>query len=119
MRDEQPRWATVLWFEVFAVEAKGDPRLSVFEIVERKIRGVVAVGMSHDIGSVRLRTCKKCIERDAFPSGSELRPSRHAVQVDSRGFGWQLAKRFPIPSPQQRIVFVPDRKLPAIKRDMR
>src|ERR1700745_1029766 len=100
MRDEQPRGAAVLWFEVFAIEAKGDPRLSVFEIVERKIRGVVAVGMSHDIGSVRLHPRKECVEGDAFPSRAEFRPSRHAVQVDGRGFGWQLAKRFPIPSPQ-------------------
>src|SRR5215469_4322028 len=41
------------------------------------------------------------------------------MQVDGRSFGWQLTKRFPIPSPQQCIVFVADCKLPAIERDVR
>src|SRR5262250_2728334 len=32
--------------------------------------------MSHDVGSVRLQVRKERVERHAFPSGSQLRPSR-------------------------------------------
>src|SRR5215470_719207 len=119
MRDKQPCRPAVFRGEVLAVEAKGDPRLSVFEIAQRDVCGVVAVRMGHDVGSLRLEVCKQRVERDAFPGSAELGPSRYTVQVDSRSFCWQLPERFPVPSPQQRIALIPDRKVPVIERNVR
>src|SRR5262252_10406679 len=101
MRDEQPHWTTVFGLQILAIKSKGDPCLSVLEIIERKIGRVVAEGVSHDVGSLRLHIRKQGVERDTLPRGSKLRPSRHTMQVHGGGFGRQRAKCFPVPSPQQ------------------
>src|SRR5262249_4433823 len=101
------------------VKAKSDPGLAVLEVLDRQIRSVVAVGMSHDVRGFGFETCKKSVERNAFPCRAELRPSRDTVQVDGRSFSWQCAERFPVPSFQKRIVFVADGEFPSIERNVR
>src|SRR5262249_45327595 len=103
MRNEEPSGASMLGLEIRSTEAKGDPRLSVQEILQRQIGGVVAVGVDECMGSIRLHPRKERIERDALPGRSELRPPRHTVDIDGERLGRQAAKRFPVPPPEDVI----------------
>ena len=67
---------------------------------------------------VGLYLAKYGVERHAFPMRAELRPSRHAVQINRNVLGGQLSKRLPTPS-SQKVHAVIDRKFPLLKRNVR
>src|SRR5258705_1581194 len=117
MRNEKPRGAAVLRRKIFVIKPERDPRLLVHKIFQRQVRGVVAVRTHHGVLSIRFYVCKQSVERYAFPSCPELRPSCNAVYVDRDGLGGQFAERLPIPSPQN-VRAVVDRKFPLVERDM-
>src|SRR6185369_16285994 len=100
MRDKKAGRATVFRDKIFVVKSEGDPCLLVSEIRKRQIRCVVTIGTHHCILGVGFYLAKDGVERYAFPMRAELRPSRHAVQIDRNVLGGQLPKRFPIPLSQ-------------------
>src|SRR5262249_36745044 len=93
------------------------PRLLVHEIVQRQIGGVAAVRTHESIVSISFYICKHGIERNAFPGCAEFRPSRNAVQINRNGLGGQVAKRLPIPAPQN-VSAVVDGKFPLVERNV-
>src|SRR5215475_12368358 len=115
MGDKKSCRATVFGGKIFVIKAERDPRLLVQEILQRQIRGVATVGMRESIGSIGFYVCKHRIEGNAFPECAEFRPSRNAVQINRDGLGGQVAKRLPIPSPQN-VSAVVDRKFPFVER---
>src|SRR5262245_32112690 len=118
MWNEEPGRASVLGLEIRSTEAKGDPRLSVQEILQRQIGRVVAVGVDERIGRVRLQPREEHVDRDALPGRSELRPPGHAVQIRRERLGRQAAKRLPVPTPED-IVSLLDGELPLLERNLR
>src|SRR4029077_11182088 len=115
MGDKKSRRATVFGREIFVVKSERDPRLLVHEIVQRQICTVVTVGMHESVGSIGFYICKHRIERNPFPRCAEFRPSCNTVQISGELLGWQVAKRLPIPSPQNVSPFI-DRKFPSVER---
>src|SRR5215470_6845867 len=100
MRDKKSCGTTMLGCKIFVVKSERDPCLLIPKIVERQICSVVTIGTHHCILGVGFYLAKDRVERHAFPMRAELRPSRHAVQIDRNVLGGQLPKRFPIPSSQ-------------------
>src|ERR1700733_8386520 len=113
MGDKESCRASVFGREIFIVKSERDPCLLVHEIFKRQICGVVAVRMHESIGSVGFYISEHRIQGNAFPMCPELRPSSNAVQISGESLGRQLAKRFPIPSPQNISATV-DRKFPLV-----
>src|SRR4051812_21669109 len=109
MRDKKSCRPTVFRCEILAIKSKRDPRLPVPEILQRQVCAVVAVRMDESKRSIGLYVCKHRIEGNPFPGCAEFRPSRNAVQINGEGLGGQVAKRLPIPSPQN-VSAVVDRK---------
>src|SRR4029434_4996353 len=115
VRDKKPCRSAVFGGKIFSVKAEGDPRLPVPEVVQRQVSGVVTVRTHHCVRSICLHVCKHRVERHAFPGRAEFRPSRDAVQINREDLGRQIAKRLPVPSPQN-IRAVVDHKFPAVER---
>ena len=82
VRDEQPRRAAVLRVERLVVVLVRDPRLAVADVLEREVRRVAAVAEREDVLGARVDAVEQRVERDARPRRVELRPLRHAVDVD-------------------------------------
>src|SRR5215472_14147998 len=118
MRDKKSCGATVLRGKIFVVKSERDPCLLVSEIRKRQICCVVTIGTHHCILGVGFYLAKDRVERHALAMRAELRPSRHAVQINRNVLGGQLPKRFPIPS-SQNVRSVVDRKLPFFERNVR
>src|SRR5262249_6684795 len=97
MRDNKSCGATVFRGEIFVVKSKRDPCLFVSEIRKRQICRLVTVATHYRILGAALYLAKDRVERHAFPTRAELRPSRHAVQINRNVLGGQLPKRFPTP----------------------
>src|SRR3954465_13348665 len=111
MRDKKSRRSTVFRGKIFVVKSERDPCLLVSEIRKRQIWCVVTIGTHHCILGVGFYLAKDRVERHAFPMRTELRPSRHTVQINRCVFGGRFSKRLPIPSPQ-KVRSIVDRKLP-------
>src|SRR6185312_12218592 len=118
MRDKKSCGATVFTRKIFVVESERDPCLLVSEIRKRQIRCVVTIGPHHRILGVGFYLAEDGVERHAFPMRAELRPSRHAMQINRNVLSWQLPKRLPIPS-VQNVRSIVDRKLPFVERNAR
>src|SRR5437867_8751494 len=118
MRDKKSCGATVFGGKIFVVKSERDPCLLVSEIRERQICYVVTIGTHHCILGVGFYLAEDCVERHTFPMRAELRPSRHAVQINRNVLGGQLSKRFPIPS-SQNVRSIIDRKLPFFELNVR
>src|SRR5215467_13299274 len=101
MRDKKSCGATVFRGKIFVVKSERDPCLLVSEIRKRQICCVVTIGTHYCILGVGFYLAKDHVERHTFPMRAELRPSRHAVQINRNILGGQLSKRFPIPSSQK------------------
>src|SRR5216683_5673501 len=115
MGDKKSCRATVFGRKIFVIKPERNPRLLVHEVFQRQICGVVTVRMYESVVSIRFYVCKYGVEGNAFPVGAEFRPSRNTVQINREGVGRQVAKRPPVPSPQN-IIPLGDRKLPLVKR---
>src|SRR5215472_12152715 len=118
MRDKESCGATVFSGKIFVVKSERDPCLLVSEIRKRQVCCVVTIGTHHCILGVAFYLAKDGVERDAFPMRAELRPSRHAVEINRNVLGWQFPKGFPIPS-SQNVRSIVDRKLPFFERNVR
>src|SRR5215475_2493713 len=118
MWNEEPGRAPMLRLEIRPVEAKGDPRLSVEKILQGQIDRVVAEGVDECVGSVRLHPYEERIEQNALPGRSELRPTRHAAQIDGKGLAGQTAKRPTVPLPEL-VVSLLDGELPFLEWHLR
>src|SRR5215510_10363064 len=118
MWNQKSRWATMFRCQIFVFISKCNPRLVGKEIFQRQVCGVTAIRMHQGMGRVRFYICQQSIDGDAFPVSAEFGPSRHTVQINLDSLGGQVAKRFPIPSPQL-ISAVIDCELPLIERHVR
>src|SRR5262249_51655172 len=95
-----------------------NPRLVVKGIFQGQVCCVTPIRVHQGMGRVRFYLSQQSIDGDAFPVSAEFGPSRHTVQINLDGLGGQVAKRFPIPSPQL-ISAVIDCELPLIERYVR
>src|SRR5215510_14492448 len=118
MWNQKSRWAAVFGCEILVFISERNPRLVVKEIFQGQICCVTAIRMHQGMGRVRFYLCQQSIDGDAFQVSAEFGPSRHTVQINLDGLGGQVAKRFPIPSPQL-ISAVIDCELPLIERYVR
>src|SRR5256885_16848092 len=92
MRDKKPCRATVFRGKISVVKSERDPCLLVSEIRKRQICCVVTIGTHHCILGVGFYLAKDGIERHALPMRAELRPSRHAVQINCNVLRGQLPR---------------------------
>src|SRR4051812_7040679 len=100
MRDKKSCGATVFRSKISAIKSERDPCLLISEVRKREICCVVTVGTHHCIPGVGFYFAKDRVERHALPMRAELRPSRHAVQINRNVLGGHLSKRLPTPSSQ-------------------
>jgi hypothetical protein len=96
MQDKESCGATVFRGKIFVVKSEHDPGLLVSEIRKRVICCVVTLQTHHCILGVSFYPAKERVERHTFSTGAELRPLRHAVQINRNVLGGQLSKRFSI-----------------------
>jgi hypothetical protein len=118
MRDQEPRRAAVLGVQRLAIVLVDDPGLALGDVLERKVGRVAAVAPSRDVLGRRIDVFEQRVHRDAPPAGVQLRPLRHAVDVDGRRLLGQGEKLVPRPgsSAVHRAV---DREGPLFKRRVR
>jgi hypothetical protein len=105
----------MLGLEWLAVVAVRDPRLPVPQVFERDVRRVAAVAERRRVLGCRLDTRQQCVDRDSFPHGVELRPLRHAVDVDGNALRRQREEL--VPRPAERLVdLADDPEVPLVER---
>src|SRR3954454_844105 len=95
---EQARGATVLRSERLTVVLVHDPRLAAGHLVERKVRRVAAIAPGAHELPARLDGFEQPVYRHAGPRRVELRPLRHAVDVDREGLAGQRRELRPRPA---------------------
>src|SRR5215217_4323446 len=81
VRHEQAGRTAVLGLERLAAVGVSDPGLAACNLIQRQVRGVAAIAEGDDVLGSGLDLFKKCIHRDAFPTGAELRPLGDTVDV--------------------------------------
>src|SRR5215212_5215304 len=81
VRHEQAGRTAVLGFERLAAVGVSDPGLTACDLIQRQVRGVATVAESDDVLGGGLDLFKKCVHRDAFPTGTQLRPLGDTVDV--------------------------------------
>src|SRR5215510_512750 len=96
---EQPGRAAVLVRERLAVVGVHNPGLVVEQILQGEVRGVAAVAVRQHVLRGGLDVLEQRVEGDALPLGVELRPARHAVDVDGDRRARQLPELLPRPAP--------------------
>src|SRR3954471_22905406 len=113
MGDEQPCRPAVLWLERLAVVLVRHPRFAVPHVVEREVRRVAAIAEREHVLGACVDVAEECVKRHARPRRVELRPFRHAVNVD----GDTLARqgRELLPRPRRGLVdLAADLEAPAL-----
>jgi hypothetical protein len=96
----------VLRFEGLAGVAEGDPRVAAGDVLERQAGCVPPVADLDDVLGGGLKPVEQRVDRDALSDGVELRPLRHALDVDGDLFARQRAEL--LPRPAARLVHLAD-----------
>src|ERR1700736_4034814 len=99
VRDEHPCGATVLGVQRLAVELEHDPSFPAGQVLERKVRRVAAVRELNGELRSRFHTLEERVHGHAGPTGVELAPFRHTVNVLRDLLCRKLAELLPGPAP--------------------
>ena len=100
-----------------AVVLEGDERLAVEDVLERQVRRVPAIrpGDREGGGGIEIDVLEQGIDADAAPAHVELRPLRHAADVDRPLPARERQER--LPGPADRLADEAlDRERPAVER---
>src|SRR5215213_738057 len=96
--DEQASRTAMLGLERLAAVGVSDPGLSACDLIQRQVRRVAAVAEGDDVLGSRFDLFQQGVHRDAFPTGTELRPFGNAVDVGGDLLRGQLSELLPHPS---------------------